>query len=57
MVCLTVCVSCGGWERGLALEKGQSPKPGKCSKNAPRTHRQLHAVLGNHTERKTRCLK
>ena len=42
----TVCVSCGGWERGLAVETGKSPKPAKCLKNAARTHRPLHTVLG-----------
>jgi hypothetical protein len=39
-------VSCGGWEGELALETGKSPQPEKCSKNAVRTHRQLHAVFG-----------
>ncbi|HKZ87820.1 MAG TPA: hypothetical protein VJ066_01520 [Candidatus Bathyarchaeia archaeon] len=43
----TVSVSCGGWEGGLAVETGTSLKPGKCSKNARPTHRQLHALLGN----------
>jgi len=42
----TVCVSCGGWERGLAVEAGKSPKPETCRKNAARTHHQRHAVLG-----------
>ena len=37
--------SCGGWERGLAVETGKSPKLETCRKNAARTHRQLHAVL------------
>jgi len=43
---LTARVSCGGWEGRLAVETGQSPKPGKPLKNARPTHRQLHAVLG-----------
>jgi hypothetical protein len=49
----TVCVSCGGWEGGLALETGKCSKPGKCPKNAGPTHRQLHALLGALTERTT----
>jgi len=49
--CLATCrptarVSCGGWEGGLAVETGQSSKIAKCLKNAARTHRQLHALLG-----------
>jgi len=41
---LTVCVSCGGWEGGLAVET-EKLKARKLPKNAVRTHRQLHAVL------------
>lgn len=43
----TVGVSCGGWERGLAVETEKSPLPDKCPKNAARTPRQLHALLGH----------
>jgi hypothetical protein len=43
--CLTACVSCGGWESGLAIETGKTQSPKKCPKNAARTHRQLHALL------------
>jgi hypothetical protein len=41
----TVCVI-GWWEGGWTSHRnGKSQKPEKCSKNAPRTHRQLHALL------------
>jgi len=52
--CLTAGVS-GGWaERGFCLGAGKNPKPENCLKNAPTPHRQLHALLGNLSERQTR---
>jgi len=35
-----------GWARGLAVETESSSSREKCSKNAARTHRQLHELLG-----------
>jgi len=37
--------------------KREKPKARKSSKNAARTHRQLHALLGKPDERRTRQLK
>ena len=42
---LTARVSCGGWERGRAVET-EKLKARQMPKNAARTHRQLHALLG-----------
>ena len=44
--CLTVGVSCGGWEGGFTVETGNAQSRENAQKNAARTHRQLHTVLG-----------
>jgi hypothetical protein len=52
----TVGISCGGWRGEIRHRNGKSLKPRKSLKNAPRTHRQLHAVLGGVPERQTLSL-
>lgn len=42
----TARVSGGGWDGELAVEAGKAQSQKHASKNAARTHRQLHAVLG-----------
>jgi len=43
----TAGVSCGWVGAWIHRRSGKSSKPDKSSKNAPRTHPQLHAVLGS----------
>ncbi len=50
---LTVGISCGGWRGEIRCRNGTNFQPAKCQDNAARTHRQLHAVLGGVSERKT----
>lgn len=52
----TACVTCGGWEGRLPVEMGKTQSQ-KHAKNAVRTHRQVHALLGALIERQTRELE